>query len=213
MPILSRQLQKDCTSAESFSACEWLVYVNVFSCGPRVPGSNPTYCFTFRPFVYPSSPWGTRLWLKVLEVEMVFGSFLSVSSICVGAIEGTGVGTARSIQCWPGVQVVWLREWGSHCGLTAVVCQQQGHAALLEWLASFPDSPAFHVWMEWNGSLKRNVVSLVSWGKRFWWRKLYCVRRNMFTHQYLVTPTPRITASPWQPVVKGRWCIVGCIIR
>ena len=59
-------------------------------------------------------------------------AFWSVSSICVGAIEGTGVGTVRSIQCWPGVQVVWLREWGSHCGLTAVVCQQQGHAALLE---------------------------------------------------------------------------------
>lgn len=69
--------------------------VNAFSCGPRVPGSNPT----FRLFVYPSSPWGTRLGLKVLEVEMVFGSFWSVSGICVGAIEGTGVGTVRSIQC------------------------------------------------------------------------------------------------------------------
>ena len=38
-----------------------------FDCGPNHLGSNLTSWFEGKCFLYPSSPWKTSLWLKMLE--------------------------------------------------------------------------------------------------------------------------------------------------
>ena len=38
--------------------------VKSFDCGPKVAGLNPIDCLSSKVFLYPSSHWETRLWLK-----------------------------------------------------------------------------------------------------------------------------------------------------
>jgi len=41
------------------------VYMRLRSVKPKVPGSNPTFCYmVIKCFLYPSSPWEISLWLK-----------------------------------------------------------------------------------------------------------------------------------------------------